>query len=291
MKVHLVDATYELFRAYYGAPKKTNVAGREIGAALGLLRTLLLMLRGEEVTHVGCAFDHVIESFRNDLFAGYKTGAGIEPELAGQFELAEEVTRALGLVTWPMVEFEADDAMATAAARWAEHDGVEQVVIASPDKDLTQCVRENHVVCWDRRRHIVLDEKGVQEKFGVSPASIPDYLALVGDAADGLPGIFGWGKKSTAQVLARYGSIESIPANAADWEVKPRRAYDLAANLRHEKEEALLYRKLATLREDVPLEESLEDLEWRGASRREIEVLSRELADDALVERVPRFQD
>ena len=291
MKVHLVDATYELFRAYYGAPKKTNVAGREIGAALGLLRTLLLMLRGEEVTHVGCAFDHVIESFRNDLFAGYKTGAGIEPELAGQFELAEEVTRALGLVTWPMVEFEADDAMATAAARWAEHDGVEQVVIASPDKDLTQCVRENRVVCWDRRRHIVLDEKGVQEKFGVSPASIPDYLALVGDAADGLPGIFGWGKKSTAQVLARYGSIESIPANAADWEVKPRRAYDLAANLRHEKEEALLYRKLATLREDVPLEESLEDLEWRGASRREIEVLSRELADDALVERVPRFQD
>ena len=291
MKVHLVDATYELFRAYYGAPKKTNVAGREIGAALGLLRTLLLMLRGEEVTHVGCAFDHVIESFRNDLFAGYKTGAGIEPELAGQFELAEEVTRALGLVTWPMVEFEADDAMATAAARWAEHDGVEQVVIASPDKDLTQCVRENRVVCWDRRRQIVLDEKGVQEKFGVSPASIPDYLALVGDAADGLPGIFGWGKKSTAQVLARYGSIESIPANAADWEVKPRRAYDLAANLRHEKEEALLYRKLATLREDVPLEESLEDLEWRGASRREIEVLSRELADDALVERVPRFQD
>ena len=158
-------------------------------------------------------------------------------------------------------------------------------------EDLTQCVRENHVVCWDRRRHIVLDEKSVQEKFGVSPASIPDYLALVGDAADGLPGIFGWGKKSTAQVLARYGSIESIPANAADWEVKPRRAYDLAANLRHEKEEALLYRKLATLREDVPLEESLEDLEWRGASRREIEVLSRELADDALVERVPRFQD
>jgi 5'-3' exonuclease len=190
-----------------------------------------------------------------------------------------------------MVEFEADDAMATAAARWAEHDGVEQVVIASPDKDLTQCVRENRVVCWDRRRHIVLDEKGVQEKFGVSPASIPDYLALVGDAADGLPGIFGWGKKSTAQVLARYGSIESIPANAADWEVKPRRAYDLAANLRHEKEEALLYRKLATLREDVPLEESLEDLEWRGASRKEIEALSRELADDALVERVHRFQD
>ncbi len=291
MKVHLVDATYELFRAYYGAPKKTNPAGREIGAALGLLRSLLLMLRDEDVTHVGCAFDHVIESFRNDLFAGSKTGAGIEPELADQFELAEEVTRALGLVTWPMVDFEADDAMATAAARWAEHDGVEQVVIASPDKDLTQCVTENRVVCWDRRRQIVLDEKGVLEKFGVSPARIPDYLALVGDAADGIPGIFGWGKKSTAQVLARYGSIESIPANAADWEVKPRRAYDLAANLRHEKQQALLYRKLATLREDVPLEESLEDLEWRGASRAGIEALSRELDDDALVGRVSRFQD
>ena len=291
MKVHLVDATYELFRAYYGAPKKRNAAGREIGAALGLLRSLLLMLRDEEVTHVGCAFDHVIESFRNDLFAGYKTGAGIEPELAGQFRLAEEVTRALGLVTWPMVDFEADDAMATGAARWAGHDGVEQVVIASPDKDLTQCVTKNRVVCWDRRRQIVLDEKGVEEKFGVSPASIPDYLALVGDAADGIPGISGWGKKSTAQVLACYGDIESIPANAADWEVKPRRAYDLAANLRHEKGEALLYRKLATLRGDAPLGESLEDLEWRGALRQAIEALSRELDDDALVERVSRFQD
>lgn len=291
MKLHLVDATYELFRAYYGAPKKTNAAGREIGAASGLLRSLLFMLRDDDVTHVGCAFDHVIESFRNDLFAGYKTGAGIEPELAGQFELAEEVTRALGLVTWAMIAFEADDMLATAAACWVDHDAVEQVVIASPDKDLTQCVTEDRVVCWDRRRRTVLDEKGVEAKFGVSPASIPDYLALVGDAADGLPGVFGWGKKSTAQVLERYGTIESIPANAADWEVQPRRAYDLAANLRHEKEQALLYKKLATLRRDVPLEESLEDLEWRGALREGIEVLSRELEDDALVERVSRFQD
>ncbi len=291
MKVHLVDATYELFRAYYGAPKKTSPAGREIGAASGLLRSLLFLLRDEDVTHVGCAFDHVIESFRNDLFAGYKTGAGIEPEIAGQFELAEEVTRALGLVTWPMVEFEADDAMATAAANWVEHDGVEQVVIASPDKDLTQCVTENRVVCWDRRRQIILDEKGVQEKFGVAPVSIPDYLALVGDAADGLPGVFGWGKKSTAQVLARYGHIESIPVNAADWEVKPRRAYDLAASLRHERQQAVLYRELATLRRDVPLEESLDDLEWRGASREGMEALCLELDDDALLERVARFQD
>ena len=184
-----------------------------------------------------------------------------------QFELAEDVTRALGVVTWPMVEFEADDALGTAAARFAREDAVQQVVIASPDKDLTQCVEGERVVCWDRRRQIVLDESGVKEKFGVLPESIPDYLALVGDAADGIPGIFGWGKKSSAALLDRYRHIESIPDNAADWEVKPRRAYDLAANLRHERDEALLYRKLATLRIDVSLEEDLAALEWRGADR------------------------
>ena len=291
MKVHLVDGTYELFRAYYGAPEKTNRSGREVGASTGLLRSLLFLLREDDVTHVACAFDHVIESFRNDLFDGYKTGAGIEPDLKNQFELAEDVTRALGLVTWPMIEFEADDAIATAAARFAADEAVSQVVIASPDKDLTQCVVSDHVVCWDRRRQIVLDEEGVKEKFGVPPSSIPDYLALVGDAADGLPGIFGWGKKSTAQVLERYGKIESIPENAADWEVKPRRAYDLAANLRHEREEALLYRTLATLRLDVPLEEPLSDLAWRGARRKPIEALCRELEDEDLLDRIARFQD
>ena len=291
MKVHLIDGTYELFRAYYGAPKRTNASGREVGVCIGLLRSFLLLLRGDDVTHVACAFDHVIESFRNDLFEGYKTGEGIEAELWDQFELAEDVTRALGVVTWPMVEFEADDALGTAAARFAREDAVQQVVIASPDKDLTQCVEGERVVCWDRRRQIVLDESGVKEKFGVLPESIPDYLALVGDAADGIPGIFGWGKKSSAALLDRYRHIESIPDNAADWEVKPRRAYDLAANLRHERDEALLYRKLATLRIDVSLEEDLAALEWRGADRERIEALAALLDDEDLIERVPRFHD
>lgn len=290
MKLHLVDGTYELFRSYYGAPKRANASGREVGAAHGLFRSFLVLLRGDDVTHVACAFDHVIESFRNELFEGYKTGEGIEPDLLQQFELAEDVSRALGIVTWPMVEFEADDAIATAAARFAADERVEQVVIASPDKDLTQCVRGSRVVCWDRRRQIVLDESGVQEKFGVLPESIPDYLALVGDSADGIPGVEGWGKKSAAQLLDRYRHIESIPEDAPDWDVKPRRASVLSANLREWHEEALLYRELATLREDVPLDEDLEALEWRGAWRDGIEALAKELDDD-LVENVPRFQD
>jgi 5'-3' exonuclease len=291
LKVHLVDGTYELFRAYYGAPKRANASGREVGASTGLLRSLVLLLRGDDVTHVACAFDHVIESFRNELFDGYKTGEGIEAELWEQFELAEDVTRALGIVTWPMVDFEADDALATAATRFARENDVRQVVIASPDKDLTQCVEGDRVVCWDRRRQIVLDESGVREKFGVLPASIPDYLALVGDAADGIPGIAGWGKKSAAQLLDCYAHVESIPDDAADWEVKPRRADVLASNLRGEREEALLYRKLATLRLDVPLEEDLAVLEWRGADRRRVEALADVLDDEDLIERVPRFQD
>jgi 5'-3' exonuclease len=291
LKVHLVDGTYELFRAYYGAPKRSNASGREVGASTGLLRSLLLLLRGDDVTHVACAFDHVIESFRNELFDGYKTGEGIEAELWEQFELAEDVTRALGIVTWPMVDFEADDALATAATRFARENDVRQVVIASSDKDLTQCIEGDRVVCWDRRRQIVLDESGVQEKFGVLPESIPDYLALVGDAADGIPGIAGWGKKSAAQLLDCYEHVESIPDDAADWEVKPRRADVLASNLRGEREEALLYRKLATLRLDVPLEEDLAALEWRGADRRRVEALADVLDDEDLIERVPRFQD
>lgn len=292
MKVCLVDGTYELFRAHFGAPKK-RVSGREVGASAGLLRSLLLLLRDERLTHVAAAFDHVIESFRNELFPGYKTSEGVPEELLSQFELAEQVTRALGMVTWPMVEFEADDAIATAAARSASEDRVEQVVIASPDKDLTQCVRAKRVVVWDRRRKIVLDEDGVEAKFGVRPESIPDYLALVGDAADGLPGIFGWGKKSAASVLAHYRHIEAIPEKAADWAVKPQRAYDLAAELRHQREAALLYRRLATLRLDVPLEESLDDLGWQGADRQKLTALCRdlELGEEDLLSRVPRFRE
>jgi 5'-3' exonuclease len=290
MKVHLVDGTYELFRAYFGAPKKVGLSGREVGATAGILRSLLFLLRDESVTHVACAFDHVIESFRNDLFTGYKTSEGVPKDLLDQFGLAEDLTRALGMVTWPMIEFEADDAIATAAFRFAGDPRVEQVVIASPDKDLTQCVRGTRVVLWDRRRQIVLDEAGVRAKFGVSPASIPDYLALVGDAADGLPGVFGWGKKSAAAVLAEFSRIDEIPRSAGSWRDKPRRAYDLAAELEHEREKALLYRRLATLRLDVPLAEDLEALEWKGADREALTELCRELQEEDAFGRVARFR-
>ncbi|HSF19081.1 MAG TPA: 5'-3' exonuclease H3TH domain-containing protein [Vicinamibacteria bacterium] len=290
MKVHLVDGTYELFRAFYGAPKRTGASGREVGAAAGLLRSFLFLLSGEDVTHVAVAFDHVIESFRNDLYPGYKTGEGVDPELLAQFDLAEDVSRTLGLVTWPMVEFEADDAIATAALRFSEDARVEQVVIASPDKDLTQCVRSDRIVCWDRMRGKVLDEEGVERKFGVRPRSIPDFLALVGDSADGLPGVFGWGKKSTSVVLTCYPHIEDIPENASTWKVKPRRAYDLAAELRHAAEAVRLYRQLATLRTDVPLTETLEDMQWVGAHRERLERLCEEIGEQEALERVSRWR-
>jgi 5'-3' exonuclease len=262
VKVHLIDGTFELFRAYYGAPGSKAPDGREVGATRGLMRSLAALIARPDVTHVACAFDHVIQSFRNRLFDGYKTGEDIEPELLQQFELAERATRALGVITWPMEEFEADDALAAGAARYAP--GAEQVVLCSPDKDLTQCVRGQQVVCWDRIRDRVLDEAGVVEKFGVPPDSIADYLALVGDTADGIPGIPRWGAKSTAAVLARYGRLEDIPDDPDDWDVKVRGAATLAANLAEAREDALLYRTLATLRTDVPLQESLDDLRHRG---------------------------
>ena len=238
--------------------------GRPVAAVRGLLQTLIFLLRQPDVTHVACAFDHVVESFRNDLFDGYKDGSGMPEDLASQFSLAEESVRALGIVVWPMIEFEADDALATAAARWEANPDVEQVVICSPDKDLCQIVSGEQVVCLDRRREIVLDEEAVIEKFGVSPASIPDYLALVGDSADGIPGIPRWGAGGTGTVLHRYGHIEDIPADPEDWDVKVRGAKALARNLNDMRAEALLYKRLATLRTDVPLEEGLADLQWRG---------------------------
>jgi len=289
LKVHLVDGTYELFRAYFGAPPATDVDGRPVGAVRGLLATLIALVREPDVTHVACAFDHVIESFRNRLFAGYKTGEGIDPELLAQFQPAEDAVAALGITVWSMVEFEADDALATAAYRFREDPAVEQVVICSPDKDLAQCVVGARVICRDRRRRLDRDQAGVVERFGVEPASIPDWLALVGDDADGIPGIPGWGEKSAATVLARYGHLETIPDAARHWSVEPRGRDRLAEALASRRPDALLYRRLATLRTDVPLGERLSDLEWRGARRPELERLCREIGAEDLLPRVPRW--
>ena len=265
MKIHLVDGTYELFRAHFGAPPKKSLSGQEVGATLGLIRSMMLLLNDPEVTHVAVAFDHVIESFRNKMFAGYKSSEGVDPIILNQFPLAEAAVKALGLVTWPMVKFEADDAIAAAVAKFKKIKSVEQVVICSVDKDLTQMVERDKVVCWDRRREIVLDEKGVIEKFGVSPESIPDFLALVGDSADGYPGIQGWGEKSTSTVLAKYKHIEEIPSDPNKLGLGLGRATTLLENLKNNYKEALLFRELSTLREDVPLKEGLKDLEWKGA--------------------------
>ncbi len=284
MKVHLVDGTYELFRAYYGAPPAVAPDGRPVGAVRGLVNTLLLLLREYDVTHVACAFDHVIESFRNDMFAGYKTGAGVPEDLFAQFELAEAAAASLGLVVWPMVEFEADDAIATAVQRWQDSPDVDQVVICSPDKDLTQMVVGDKLVCLDRRQQITLDEAGVVEKFGVLPRSIPDYLALVGDSADGIPGVPRWGAKSASQVLARYIRIEDIPENPLIWDVSPRGAKTMAASLKEHHTDALLYKELAKLRTDVPLQESLADLEWLGAPRADFVRMCEELGLERLRE-------
>jgi 5'-3' exonuclease len=289
MNVHLVDGTYELFRAFYAVPSAKTPAGLEVGAVRGLARSMLALLREPGASHVAVAFDHVIESFRNDLFEGYKTGEGIDPELWGQFELAERVCSALGIVVWSMVEFEADDALATAAARFAQLPEVEQVLIASPDKDLAQCVVGTRVVCLDRMRKKLLDEAAVNTKFGVAPVQIPDYLALVGDSADGIPGVPRWGAKSAAAVLREYGSIEAIPDSAASWRVSLRGAAALAESLAGRRADALLYKRLATLRLDVPLAENLGDLCYRGAARAPLEALAAELSDATLLERVPQF--
>lgn len=290
MKIHLVDGTYELFRSFYGTPAKSAPDGREVGATLGLLRSLLTLLTRSGATHIACAFDHEIESFRNELYPPYKSGAGVDPKLLSQFPLAEEAVSALGVVVWPMVAFEADDAIATAVLRFMDEPAVEQVVICSPDKDLAQLVSGSRVVCWDRRREIVYDQAAVIEKYGVPPASIPDWLALVGDAADGFPGVQGWGAKSAAGVLARFGHLEDIPEDHLQWGLPAGRAMRLAENLKAAWDEALLFRTLATLRRDVPLEEGLIDLEWRGA-RAGLKTLCEALGDHSLVERVPRWMD
>lgn len=290
MQVHLVDGTYELFRAYYGAPAAQAPDGAEVGATRAFLRSMLALLRTDGVTHVGVAFDTVIESFRNQLFAGYKTGAGIEEALASQFPLVEDAAEALGLVVWRMREFEADDALATAAARFAGDARVERVLLCSPDKDLAQCVRGTRVVCLDRLRDKVLDEDGVVAKFGIGPAAIPDYLALVGDSADGIPGLPRWGAKSTAAVLAHYGDLDRVPDDHATWEPRVRGAAGLAAVLGEQREAARLYRTLATLRTDVPLRESLDELAWQGARRPALEAMCQRLGERALLDRIPRWR-
>ena len=289
MKLHLVDGTYELFRAYFAMPALSAPDGREVGAVRGLVQTLINLLRQPDVTHVAVAFDTEILSFRNQLFDGYKTGEGTAPELLAQFPLAERATAALGLVVWPMTEFEADDALGTAAVRWQDAPGVEQIVLCSPDKDLAQVVSGDRVVALDRRREIITNEAGVREKFGVAPASIPDYLGLVGDSADGIPGIPRWGAKGTAQVLAHYGHIESIPADAAQWGINVRGAKSLATSLAENMEAALLYRRLATIRLDVPITEELADLEWQGTPQQRYQALCDELGFGRLREGVGRW--
>jgi 5'-3' exonuclease len=283
MRLHLLDATYELFRAHFGFPPRDDPSGRPVGAVVGLMETTLQLLREEGVTHLGAATDTVIRSFRNDLYDGYKTGEGVEPELLAQFPLAERALEAMGVRTWRMEDFEADDAMATAAIRWA--DDVDQVVILSPDKDLTQVIVEDRIVAFNRRTRTLMDEAGVWEKFGVGPASIPDYLALVGDTADGIPGLPRWGAKSSATLLARYGSIDAIPRDETTWDVTVRGAAALGASLREHEDDLRLFRTLTTLRLDAPITESLADLEWRGVRRDPYLALCDELGVEGLRER------
>jgi 5'-3' exonuclease len=263
LEIHLVDGTYELFRHYYAVPSARDRDGCEIGAVRGVLASVLGMISGG-ATHVAVATDHVIESFRNDLWPGYKTGDGIEPDLLAQFRLLEDTLAAAGVVVWPMVEFEADDALAAGAAAAAQDARVDRVIICTPDKDLAQCVRGTRVVQLDRRNRVTRDEAGVIQKFGVPPESIPDYLALVGDTADGYPGLAGWGAKSTAAVLAKYGHIESIPADWRNWGVNATSAGALAHTLAEQRDQALLFRTLATLRTDIPLFDDVEQLRWTG---------------------------
>ena len=263
MEIYLLDGTYELFRHFFGVPQSKNEAGEEIGAVRGVVTSVLSML-DKGCTHIGVATDHVIESFRNDLYAGYKTGDGIPPDLWSQFPLLEEALETMGVKVWAMVEFEADDALAAAAVKAAQDARVEKVIICTPDKDLGQSVAGDRIVQLDRRRDTIRDEQGIIEKFGVAPQSIPDYLALVGDTADGYPGIKGWGAKATASVLSQYPRLEDIPKDASKWNPNIRGASKLAATLFENWDDVLLYRTLATLRLDVPVFDSIDELRWNG---------------------------
>ncbi len=263
MDVHLIDGTYELFRYFFAVPAAEDMNGREVGAVRGVLASVLSMIeRG--ATHIGVATDHVVESFRNDLYPGYKTSEGVAPALLSQFPILEEALQAMGVVVWPMVYFEADDALASAADKAAKDERVRQVLICTPDKDLSQCVVGTRVVQLDRRRDILRDEAGVVAKFGVKPQSIPDYLAVVGDSADGFPGLPGWGAKAAALTLSQYAHLEDIPKDWQEWHLSIRRARVLSESLFNGWNDALLFRTLATLRLDVPVFETVEDLRWKG---------------------------
>lgn len=294
IQVHLLDATYELFRAHFAPrPQRYDASGNPASATIGLLESTLYLLRDEGVTHLGCASDHVIRSWRNARWPGYKTEFGVAPELLDQFGQAEEALRALGVVVWPLVEWEADDGLGTGAARYVDAPGVARVVIMTPDKDMAQCVREDgRVVCYDRRKRAFIDADGVREHFGVSPESIPDFLALVGDSSDGYPGLPGWGKVSAGAVLTRYRHLEDIPEKVTHWDVGVRGAAALAASLREHRDLALLFRELATLVFDVPIvTETVDELRWRGAHRTQFEALAERLAAPDLIRRVPRWAD
>lgn len=285
--LHLLDGTYELFRNHFGAPPRHTPEGWEIGAVAGLVSSTLSLLHSGDITHLGAAFDSVIESFRNDMFDGYKTGEGTPPELHAQFPVAERAMEAMGVAVWSMIEQEADDGLAAAATKFVGE--VNRVVIMSPDKDMTQLFGNPKIVGYDRRKGVFIDADGTREKFGVSPESIPDYLGLVGDPTDGIPGLPGWGAKSSAVLLTVYGHIEAIPPSEEEWEVKVRSAAKLAETLRERMDDALLYRDLATLRTDADIPQTLAELEWRGVKRDAYETLCDELGFTGLRARPTRW--
>ncbi len=289
MKVYLLDGTYELFRHYFALPSHLNRAGQEVAGTRGVLNSVLSLI-GAGAKYIAVATDHVVESFRNDLWPDYKDSSGIEEELLSQFGLLENSLRAMGVVVWPMVEYEADDALAAGAAMAAADERVEQVLVCTPDKDLAQCVVGERIVQFDRRKRAIIDEDGVIAKFGVAPKSIPDYLGLVGDAADGFPGLPGWGAKSTAAVLARYRHIEEIPRRAIDWEVEVRGAERLASTLVEGYQEGLLFRKLATLVVEGPIDADVDRLKWCGPNS-EFVTVSEVLEDEGLAARAVALAD
>jgi len=284
MDVYLIDGTYELFRHFFAVPAAADVTGQEVGAVRGVLTSVLSMIE-RSATHLGVATDHVVESFRNDLYPGYKTSEGVDPELLSQFPILEQALEAMGVMVWPMIEFEADDALASAASKASQDDRVKQVLICTPDKDLSQCVVGTRVVQLDRRSNIVRDEAGVVAKFGVKPQSIPDFLAVVGDNADGFPGVAGWGLKAAALVLSQYPQLEDIPKDWREWHPSIRNARRLAESLFNAWNDALLFRTLATLRQDVRVFDNVDDLRWRG-TKPDFEELCRRVRTPDLLRRV-----